>query len=113
MNSSPEELLDSLPESKRMRLRRLLSGCPTALDQYWICPWIAMTSPDPWQTTTLTQVVTRGEDVLLDCSSQIGKTETVAAAAYLTACLGLFVLVVSPSERQSLNFHRRVLEYHG
>ena len=72
-----------------------------------------MMEPDPWQREALGQIVTRGEDALLDCSSQIGKTETVAAAAYLAACLGSFVLVVSPSDRQSVNFHRRLLEYHS
>jgi hypothetical protein len=71
-----------------------------------------MTSPDPWQSELLSQLVTAERNVLVCCSRQVGKTEAVAAAAYLAACLGQFVLVVSPSDRQSLEFFSRLLTYH-
>src|SRR5262245_22293174 len=64
--------------------------------------------PDPWQRATLTELVRDRLNVLLCCSRQVGKTETVACAAYLEACDGGFVLVVSPSERQSLEFFDRL-----
>lgn len=65
-------------------------------------------SPDPWQKEALSSLVTLGEDVLLCCSRQSGKTEVVSAAAYIEACMGGFVLVVGPSDRQSLEFFDRL-----
>lgn len=72
-----------------------------------------MQTPDPWQVNLLTQLVTRRDNVILACSSQVGKTEVVSVGAYLAACLGLYVLVVSPSDRQSIKFHQRLLEQHA
>lgn len=71
-----------------------------------------MKSPDKWQAELLREIVTRREPVLLNCSRQIGKTEAVALAVYVSACLGLTALVISPSDRQSVLFHRRVIKHH-
>lgn len=79
----------------------------------WLCPWRAMENPDPWQRELLSQLVTLRCNIMLCCSSQVGKTEAVAVAAYLVACLGFYVLVVSPSDRQSVKFHMRLLEQHA
>lgn len=87
-----------------------MSGDPIA--KLWLAPWRSMRSPDRWQGELLSQIVTRQENALVCCSRQIGKTETVAAAAYLAACLGEFVLVLSPSDDQSKEFNDRVLKFH-
>lgn len=71
-----------------------------------------MLDPDPWQCDVINQLVTREENVVLNCSRQIGKTEVVAAAAYLVGCIGGFVLVLSPSDPQSKEFFERVVGYH-
>ena len=71
-----------------------------------------MKSPDRWQADLLREIVTRREPVILNASRQIGKTETVSLAAYISACDGLTVLVISPSDRQSVLFHRRILKHH-
>lgn len=79
----------------------------------WLAPWKALRSPDPWQSELLSQIVTQEQDVMVCCSRQSGKTESVSAAAYLVACLGGFVLVVGPSDKQALEFHERVLKHHA
>lgn len=108
------ESLDSLPLQSLERLNRLLAGKQTALDEMWIAPWkFARKSLDPWQTDVLSYLVTRKENLLLCCSSQIGKTEAVSLAAYFAACLGEYVLVASPSDRQSIKFHERLLQQHA
>lgn len=71
-----------------------------------------MPKPDSWQRLALQQIVTRREDAIFNASRQSGKTTTVAAAAYLTGCLGGFVLIMSASDRQALEFFTRVMEYH-
>ncbi len=94
-------------------LARAMHPQATRQDQYWLCPWKAMRTPDSWQSLLLTEMVTKHKDVMLCCSSQIGKTEVVSVGAYLCACLGMYVLVVSPSDRQSIRFHSRLLRQHG
>lgn len=69
-------------------------------------------TPDSWQSDALTKMVTWGDNVLLCVSRQAGKTETVAVAAYLEACLGSFVLVISASDRQAMEFFQRMIEHH-
>lgn len=70
-----------------------------------------MRTPDRWQADLLEQLVTREQDVIVCCARQVGKTEAVAAAAYLTACMGGFVLVMSPSDEQSKEFIARVRKF--
>lgn len=63
-----------------------------------------MDRPDAWQRKALTQGVTWGEDLLLDASRQTGKTEIATLIAYMVGVRGDFALIVSPSDRQSLEF---------
>jgi hypothetical protein len=97
-----------------MILPTLSTASPRAGRAFWKTdPAQAMPyRPDPWQQETLMELVRDRLNVLLCCSRQVGKTETVACAAYLEAVGGGFVLVVSPSERQSLEFFDRLLSYH-
>src|SRR5262245_57283931 len=105
--------LRSLPPPSLPKLQRLLMGRGNRLDALWLNPAAALPFPaDPWQQQALRELVNRREDLLLCCSRQVGKTEVVAAAAYLEAADGGFVLIVSPSERQSLEFFDRLLGYH-
>lgn len=72
-----------------------------------------METPDPWQVDALREIVTRRENVLLCCSRGAGKTQTVAVAAYLEACLGGFVLIVSRSDEQAMTMMQYVAETHA
>jgi hypothetical protein len=67
--------------------------------------------PDRWQTEVLR---TRRAQILLLCSRQVGKTLVAAALALRTALLEApaLVLVLTPSERQSSEFMRRIKELH-
>jgi hypothetical protein len=105
-----QESLGFLTERQRQMLRRAMTG--DVISRLWLAPWRAMETPDPWQVELLSQLVTLRDDVLLCCSSQIGKTEVVSVGAYLVACLGFYVLVVSPSDRQSIKFMSRLLNQH-
>lgn len=60
----------------------------------------------------LHQIVTLRQDVMLNNSSQIGKTEVISASAYLLACYGLRILLITPSDRQSMEFHERLIGHH-
>lgn len=71
-----------------------------------------MASPDDWQVEVLRELITWRKNVILLCSRQVGKTESVACAAYIEACLGGFVLIVSPSDDQSKEFMVRLIDYH-
>jgi hypothetical protein len=64
-------------------------------------------TPDPWQTEVLRS---RKAQTLLLCSRQVGKTLVAAALALRTALLEApaLVLVLTPSERQSGEFVRRI-----
>jgi hypothetical protein len=65
--------------------------------------------PDPWQRELL-----RSSDrqILLNCSRQSGKSTAVSALALHTALFtpGALVLLLSPSQRQSAEIFRKVLE---
>lgn len=98
---------------ERLMLARVGKGRLEALDHYWLRPHEAMATPDPWQRELLFWMVTRRDNILVNCSSQIGKTEAVSAGALLAAYLGLYVLVVAPSDRQSMKFHDRVVGHHA
>jgi hypothetical protein len=66
-------------------------------------------APDPWQERLLRAPVPRA---LLLCSRQAGKSTTAAALALRAALLGppALVLVLSPSQRQSGELFRKVLD---
>jgi hypothetical protein len=68
-------------------------------------------TPDRWQTEVLRS---RQAQILLLCSRQVGKTSVAAALALRTALLEApaLVLVLTPSERQSSEFMRRIKELH-
>jgi hypothetical protein len=65
--------------------------------------------PDPWQRDLLLRA---GRQVLLNCSRQAGKSTVVSALALHTALFtaGGLVLLLSPSQRQSAEIFRKVLE---
>lgn len=98
--------LFQVPGATRDRLGRLASNSADPLDQLWACPWKLLESPDPWQKDVLAR---RQDDHLLNCSRQSGKT-TVVAAQCVDAALtcGSFCLVISASQRQSIEFMERV-----
>jgi hypothetical protein len=104
--------LDNLSDEEIARLARVSSGRATLFDALWLAPWKLMETPEPWQKQALKSIVTHREPTILNCCRQSGKTEVVSLAAYLVACLGGFVVVVSPGERQSTEFHRRLLGHH-
>src|SRR5271156_577565 len=94
---------------------RATHGRLTTLDKLWLCPELILKraglTPDRWQTQVLR---TQSSQILLLCSRQVGKTTTAAALALRTALLEApaLVLVLSPSERQSNEFIRRIKELH-
>ena len=65
--------------------------------------------PDPWQRAFL---LGGSRQVLLCCSRQAGKSTVVSALALHTALFtpGALVLLLSPSQRQSAEIFRKVLE---
>lgn len=66
-------------------------------------------SPDPWQRDFL---LSRDRQVLMCCSRQAGKSTVVSALALHTALFrpGALVLLLSPSQRQSAEIFRKVLD---
>jgi Terminase large subunit, T4likevirus-type, N-terminal/Terminase RNaseH-like domain len=66
-------------------------------------------TPDPWQRNLL---LSSERQILLNCSRQSGKSTTVAALALHTAFFqaGSLTLVLSPTQRQSHEFFRKVME---
>src|SRR5262249_47091354 len=94
---------------------RATQGRLTTLDKLWSHPELILQragmTPDRWQTEVLR---TRKAQVLLLCSRQVGKTLVAAALALRTALLEApaLVLVLTPSERQSSEFMRRIKELH-
>jgi hypothetical protein len=96
--------------------RRAAQGRLTTLDRLWPFPELILRragmTPDPWQAGVLR---TRKAQTLLLCSRQAGKTLVAAAQALRTALLEApaLVLVLTPSERQSSEFLRRVKELHA
>src|SRR5262249_4716235 len=85
-------------------------------DRLWIDPTLMMRRagmrPDPWQVGGLRHNTPK---MLLLCSRQVGKTTGTSAPAPRTAILEApaLVLVVSPSERQSGEFLRKVQSFYG
>lgn len=68
--------------------------------------------PDPWQADVLRSTARR---LLLNAARQSGKSSTTALVALHTALYraGALVLVLSPSERQSKEFFRKVVDVYG
>lgn len=66
--------------------------------------------PDTWQARVLTWA---GQRLLLNCSRQSGKSTTTAIKALHTALYvpGALVLMVSPSQRQSSELFRKVVDF--
>ena len=66
-------------------------------------------SPDAWQSELL---LAGDRQVLLNCSRQAGKSTVVAALALHTALFtpGALILLLSPSQRQSAEIFRKVLD---
>ncbi len=70
-------------------------------------------APDPWQRAIL---LSTDRQILLNCSRQSGKSTTVSALALHTALFtpDALVLLLSPSQRQSSEIFRKVLDiYHA
>lgn len=72
-------------------------------------------SPDPWQVDLLRSVdgTSSSERILLLCSRQVGKTESVAAYAAWRAIVrrGAVVVCLAPTQRQSTEMLLRVRGY--
>jgi hypothetical protein len=66
-------------------------------------------TPDPWQRAFL---LSSDRQILLNCSRQSGKSTVVSALALHTALFttGALVLLLSPSQRQSTEIFRKVLD---
>lgn len=98
----------------RVRARRRLDA--GALDRLRADPAGVMTAggmvPDEWQADVLRSAAAR---TLLLCSRQAGKSSVSAALAVRTALLGAGapVLLLSPSQRQSGELFRKVLDLYG
>ena len=107
--------LSPLPGWALQLARRASQGRLTTLDKLWTQPELILQragmTPDRWQTQVLR---TRRTQILLLCSRQTGKTVVAAALALRTALLEApaLVLVLTPSERQSSEFIRRIKELH-
>jgi hypothetical protein len=66
-------------------------------------------TPDPWQRVLL---LSSDRQILLNCSRQSGKSTVVSALALHTALFtaGALVLLLSPSQRQSTEIFRKVID---
>src|SRR5260370_20107054 len=95
--------------------QRATQGRLTTLDKLWPHPELILQragmTPDRWQADVLR---TRKAQILLLCSRQVGKTLVAAALALRTALLEApaLVLILTPSERQSGEFMRRIQDLH-
>ena len=104
-----------LPDWAWRLAARATQGRLTSVDKLWTQPELILErtgiTPDPWQTEVLRS---RRAQILLLCSRQVGKTLVAAALALRTALLEApaLVLVLTPSERQSSEFVRRIKELH-
>ncbi|MGH7170771.1 MAG: terminase large subunit domain-containing protein, partial [Gemmataceae bacterium] len=65
--------------------------------------------PDPWQRVLL---LSNDRQILLNCSRQSGKSTVVSALALHTALFtaGALVLLLSPSQRQSTEIFRKLID---
>lgn len=104
------EQLAGLGVKHRELLRKALRG--EQLARLALAPWRILETPDPWQKDVMFSISAMGEDNILLCSRQVGKTEAISACGYLRACLGGFVLIITPSDDQSKEFLERLLKHH-
>ena len=94
---------------------RATRGRLTSLDKLWPYPELILKraglTSDRWQTDVLR---TPKSQILLLCSRQVGKTLVASALVLRTALLEApaLVLILTPSERQSSEFVRRIKELH-
>jgi hypothetical protein len=100
-------------ERIEQRIRTREQSNTTTLDRMRVDPAAVMTAgdmkPDPWQEGLLRSEADR---VMLLCSRQAGKSSVSAALAVRTALLvpNSPVLLLSPSQRQSGELFRKVLD---
>lgn len=64
--------------------------------------------PDGWQRDFLSST---SEFALVLCSRQVGKSTSTACLAWAAMSLGQMVLIVAPSERQSKELLRKVIDF--
>jgi hypothetical protein len=99
---------NSLPRPGSIGIVNLQHALALALDPSLILRARGL-DPDPWQRMLL---FCTDRQVLLNCSRQSGKSTTVSALALHTALFtpGALVLLLSPSQRQSGEIFRKVLD---
>jgi len=100
------ETLMRIPGATQERLWRLSKRRATDIDKIWARPDVLVEKPDHWQREVLGDPK---HDWLLLCSRQSGKTTVTAAkAVWEMLCCQSFVLVLAPSDKQVLEFVKRV-----
>lgn len=93
----------------RARMRKQTTRAPVPIDRIAFAKAAGLKNPDPWQEKLLRSESKR---IILNCCRQSGKS-TTSAIIVLYVVLhrpGSLVLVLSPSLRQSQEFHKKVLE---
>ena len=108
-----QQQLSLLSDRQRRLFSRALRGDSAA--RLWLDPVGKglMVNPDPWQRELQVEVLTHEQNAICDCSRQSGKTEVAASLGYAIGCLGEFAMIVSPSDRQSLEHMAVVQEHHN
>lgn len=105
-----ETLNNKLNSRQQYWMRRASEGDEVA--RLWLSPTLAMPGLDQWQVKVLKQLVPFERDVICNCSRQVGKSTVISLAAYLRACTGQFVLVISASDRQAMEFLAKLKKHH-
>ncbi len=83
------------------------------LASYWLNPHLLLPFPsEPWQRLVMSDALSREQNVTVVAPRGAGKSELIGRVAYVEACLGGYVLVVSPSDRQSIKFFHHVRRTH-
>lgn len=105
-----ERLLKELPRpvpSEQAQFEALTRQIAHGLDPVLFASEALSFKPDPWQRMALRS---RKDRVILCCARQTGKTDTVALKALHRALFWpkSMILIVSPSERQSVEMLRKV-----
>ena len=104
-------LVESMTPLQMEMMKRAHRG--DLLARLFFAPWEGMETPDSWQKELLSSLVTNQRNVICNCSRQSGKTTVTSLAALILACTGKFVLVVSASDRQAMEFMRRLKRHHA
>src|SRR5919199_4736796 len=116
MNSATGPSRPSMPAWARATVDRLLAGNPTPLDLLWADPGRVLRAagmgPDPWQTGL---ILSSADRILMLCARQVGKSTLAAALALRAALLEApaLVLLLSPTQRQSGELFRKVMDLFG